>query len=116
MKCAQIREVIPAHERDSEVSFAVRKHLLTCADCRREVARYQELRSGLESMRTSSVQVPVELSQSLMAIPTNQNLVGSMRTHVARNRRAYAGGAAALAAGVLGAAVWKVRSRRVATA
>jgi anti-sigma factor RsiW len=116
MKCAEIREVIPAHERDSEANFAVRKHLLTCADCRQEVARYKELRASLESMRAGAVQVPAELSQTLMAIPSNQNLVGTVRTHVARNRRAYVGGAAALAAGALGAAVWKVRSRRVVTA
>ena len=116
MKCAEIREIIPAYERDSEASLTVRRHLLTCSGCRAEVERYRELRTGLSELRSPTVEVPIELSQKLVAIPANENLVGTVRTHVARNRRAYVGGAAALAAGVVGAAAWRLRSRRLATA
>lgn len=115
MKCAEIREVLPAYERDSQASLAVRRHLAFCSDCKREVARYRELHSGLEGLRAGSVEVPGELSQTLFEIPSTQSLVGSVRTHVARNRRAYVGGAA-LAAGALGATIWRLRSRRPATA
>ena len=115
MKCAEIREVLPAYESDSQATLAVRRHLAFCSDCKREVARYRELQANLEGMRASSVEVPRELTQALLAIPSNQNLVGSMRKHVARNRRAYVGGVA-LAAGALGATIWRLKSRRVATA
>ena len=117
MKCAEIREVIPAYERDSEASLAVRRHLLACSGCREELAHYRELRTGLSSLRDGAVEVPAELSQALFAIPSDQNLVSTVRTHVARNRRAYVGGAAAaLAAGAAGAVLWRSRSRRVVTA
>ena len=115
MKCAEIREVLPSYEPNSQTTLAVRRHLATCSDCKREVARYRELRSGLQGLRASSVEVPREFTQALFAIPSNKNLVGSVRTHVARNRRAYVGGAA-LAAGALGATIWRLKSRRVATA
>ena len=116
MKCAEIREVLPAYESDSQASLAVRRHLAFCSDCKREMARYRELRSNLEGLKANSGEVPRELTQALFAIPSNQNLVGSLRTHVARNRRAYVGGVAALTAGAVGATVWRLKSRRVATA
>lgn len=115
MKCAEIREVLPAYERDSEATLAVRRHLAFCSDCKREVARYREVQAGLENMRAASVEVPAALSRALFEIPANQSLVGSVRTHVARNRRAYVGGAA-VAAGALGATIWRLRSRHTATA
>ncbi|HYN36659.1 MAG TPA: hypothetical protein VEV82_06740 [Actinomycetota bacterium] len=115
MKCAEIREALPAYERDSEATLAVRRHLAFCSDCKREVARYREVQAGFENMRAASVEVPAALSRALFEIPANQSLVGSVRTHVARNRRAYVGGAA-VAAGALGATIWRLRSRHTATA
>jgi hypothetical protein len=70
-----------------------------------------ELLGGLE-MRT--VEPPPGLERALAAIPSHAGRVESLRTHVARNRRAYLGGAAVVLAGAAGAVL--VRRRRLAPA
>ena len=110
--CAEIREELPAYVKDRGGSLAVRRHLSRCPDCRTELARYDsmvELLGGLE-MRT--VEPPPGLARSLAAIPSEAGRVDSLRTHVARNRRAYLGGVAVVLAGAAGAAL--VRRRRLA--
>ncbi len=121
MRCEEIRELLPAYEREQQPSLAVRRHVATCADCRAELAFYKDLAGGLHDLRGVTFEVPADLSHALVEIPARRDLVrtararaGNVRTHVTRNRGAYVGGAVAVA-GALGA-LWRVRSRRVATA
>ena len=121
MRCEEIRELLPAYEREQQPSLAVRRHLAGCPDCRAELAFYKELAGGLRDLRGATLEVPPDLTRALLEIPARRDLVGNVRaragdvrTHVTRNRGAYVGGAVAVA-GALGA-LWRVRSRRVATA
>ncbi|MDQ4142376.1 MAG: hypothetical protein M3198_01305 [Actinomycetota bacterium] len=122
MKCAEIRELLPAYDREQQPGLAVRRHLASCTDCRAELAQLKELAAGLHEMRTSVVEVPPSLTASLMEIPQDQGVlatvrshVSTARTHVARNRAAYVGGAVAVA-GALGATLWRARGRRLLAA
>ena len=122
MKCAEIRELLPAYDREQQPSLAVRRHLASCADCRAELAAYRELAGSLHEMRESVIEVPPTLTASLVDIPARDGVLASARVHamnarkhVARNRTAYVGGAVAVA-GALGATVWRVRARRPAAA
>ena len=115
MRCEEIRELLPAYEPEQQPSLAVRRHLAACPDCRAEQAFYKDLATGLHHLRAATTDVPPELTRSLVAIPTQTGRVDQVRTHVARNRAAYVGGAVAVA-GALGATLWRVRSRRLATA
>jgi anti-sigma factor RsiW len=113
--CSEVREELPAYVKDRGGSLSVRRHLSRCPECRTELARYDsmvELLGGLE-MRTA--EPPPGLARSLAAIPSQGGRVQSLRTHVARNRRAYLGGAAVVLAGAAGAAVLQ-RRRRLAPA
>lgn len=113
--CDEIREELPAYVKDRGGSLAVRRHLSRCAECRTELARYDsmvELLGGLE-MRTA--EIPPGLAAQLAAIPSQASRAAAVRTHVARNRRAYLGGVAVVLAGAAGAAVLQ-RRRRMATA
>ena len=115
MRCEEIRELLAAYEPEQQPSLAIRRHLASCPGCRAEVEAYQDLATGLRDMRHSTVEVPPALTSVLEAIPSEVGVVDKARTHVARNRAAYVGGAVALA-GALGATVWRVRSRRLAAA
>ena len=122
MRCEEIRELLPAYEREQQPSLAVRRHLASCADCRTELAFYKDLATGLHDLRRATFDVPPQLTRALVEIPARRDLVGNVRSHVAnvrthvtRNRAAYVGGAVAVA-GALGATLWRVRSRRPATA
>ena len=116
MKCAEIQEILPAYADDPEVTLAVRRHLSRCADCKTELAAYNSLLDGLADMRAVAVDPPPMLSRALIAIPSNGNKVEQVRTHLARNRRRYAGGVAVAVLGAAGAAVWKTRKSRLVTA
>ena len=116
MTCVEVREEIAAFAREGNSSLAVRRHLSRCPECRVELARYQALVESLAAMRTVAAEPPAGLVAGLEAIPSSLGRVDSLRTHVTRNRGTYVGGVAVLAAGVAGAALWRVRSRRVATA
>jgi hypothetical protein len=110
MECAEIRESLPAYVRDGEVGLSVRRHVAHCSVCKSELGHYVALLAGLDEMKSSVVEPPVGLVTSLIAIPTEATRVDAVRSHVARNRRAYAGGLAMAAVGIAGAAL--VRSRR----
>lgn len=45
---------------------ALESHLLTCANCRHELIRYQELKEGLAALATRTVQPPAWLTAVLM--------------------------------------------------
>lgn len=116
MRCAEVQEMLPAVVGEQD-SLSVRRHLARCPDCRAELARYESLRSGYAGLTALTSDPPPGLLRSLQAIPSGGRRLTDVRTHVARNQRAYAGGAAAvLGAGVAGAVLWRSRSRRFATA
>lgn len=116
MKCDEVREVLPAYSRDGDVGLPVRRHLSRCDDCSAELTRYQTLLASLQAMRSETVEPPRDLVHQLAAIPYRSNRLEEARTHVARNRNRYAAGLAVAAVGAAGAAVWKTRRTRVATA
>jgi anti-sigma factor RsiW len=111
MRCEEAREMLPAHVGDPQDSLAVRRHLAGCDACRAEAERYLTLRRAMTGLGTQVIEPPVGLLASLQEIPTRGGRVQSARTHVARNKKAYVGGAV-LVAGAAGAALW--RSRRAA--
>ena len=121
MKCAEIKELLPAYASDQQPTLAVRRHLATCSGCRAELARYRELAASLPDLTTAVAEVPSDLTRALMSIPQEARVLARVRErattardHVARNRAAYVGGAVAVA-GALGATLWRTR-RRLATA
>ena len=113
MRCEEVREMLPAYTED-ELSFPVRRHLASCADCRTELARYEEIASGLSALATVQLDPPANLLPALRSIPDEIGRVDELVGHFLRNRAAYLGGAAVLA-GAAGAALWRSR-RRLATA
>jgi anti-sigma factor RsiW len=117
MKCAEIQEMLPAYTR-GETSLAIRRHLSRCPECKAELARYESLVQGLDSLQAVTVEAPPQLVDALMAIPAQAGSLDAVRTHVLRNRNAYIGGAAAAVAvaGAVGAALWRSRRQRLATA
>jgi hypothetical protein len=70
--------------------------------------------NDLATMRHESVAAPVGLESSLVAIADRSGKADQLRSHVLRNRKAYAGLAVAMA-GAAGAALLRSR-RRVAVA
>ena len=114
MTCGEIREMLPAYAGENEQSLEMRRHLARCPECRAEFDRYRSLVTDLGALTERPLDPPAYLVASLKAIPeTDRSRVAALRKHVARNRSAYAGGAAVALLGA-GAAVW--RSRRAATA
>ncbi len=111
MRCAEAREMLPAYLQDGEGSLAVRRHVSACPDCRAELRRYEALAAGLSRMRPVTAEPPPTLKPALLSIPVSGNRVESVRTHVARNRRTYAGAAAVAIAGTAGALAWWSRRR-----
>ena len=112
MRCDEVREELPAYA-GGEASLAVRRHLSTCADCRAELARYEELTSAMASLEAVTAEPPAGLKRALLAIPDEQTRVAQVRKHVARNRTAYLGGAGAVAVAAAGAVLLR---RRLAAA
>ena len=111
MRCAVAREMLPAYLQDGEGSLAVRRHLSGCPDCRAELRRYEALAGGLSRLRSVTAEAPPSLKPALVSIPVSDNRVEAVRTHVARNRRTYAGAAAVAIAGAAGAFAWWSRRR-----
>lgn len=105
MKCREMREILPAYARDAERSLRAQRHLSRCEDCRAELRRYETMLWGLGELKAQPAgEVPAGLFASLVEIPHRETKIDHMKAHVARNRKVYAGAAAALV-GVAGAAV-----------
>ena len=115
MRCEEVREILPAYTRDGDAGLQVRRHLSRCDDCNTELVQYQTLFGSLAELRDYSVQPPPELVHQLSTIPYRRQSVDELRGHVVRNRNRYAAGVAVAAIGA-GAAVWKTRRTRSATA
>jgi anti-sigma factor RsiW len=110
MRCEEIQEMLPSYGAGDD-SLTVRRHLARCTDCKRELARYQELRSSLATMRTIGAEPPSDLLPALYAIADPETRIAVVKTHLARNKKTYAGVAVAIA-GAAGAALWRSRSSR----
>lgn len=105
MNCVEMQEILPAYVRDSERSLEAKRHLSRCEDCRSELRRYETMLWGLTELRAQPVEdVPAGLLASLVEIPARESRLDVVKAHVARNRKVYAGAAAAVV-GVAGAAV-----------
>jgi anti-sigma factor RsiW len=111
VRCAEAREMLPAYMQDDEGSLAVRRHLSGCPECRAELLRYEALAGVLHRMRSVAAEPPPSLKPALLAIPLSENRVEAVRTHIARNRRTYAGAAAVAIAGAAGALACRGRRR-----
>lgn len=109
MRCEEIRETLPAFA-DGHDDLTVRRHLSGCVDCRTELERFDSLRSGLRALARDPAAAPAGLLPTLYEIPAQQDRLDVVRTHLSQHRKAYLGGAAALAAAGVSAFVW--RSRR----
>ena len=116
MSCAAVREVLPAYVRDGDGSLSVRRHLSRCTACRADLTHYEHLLASLTAMESAVAGAPAGLRASLLEIPARSGRIETVRAHVAENRKAYVSGAAVLLAGAAGAALWKSRGRRFATA
>jgi anti-sigma factor RsiW len=99
----------------ASMSLAMRRHLSRCPDCARELEQYRTLRSTTALLAGATASPPPGLRDALVALPTEQSRLDDVRSHLARHRRAYAGGVA-VALGAAGAALWRSRRRGIATA
>ena len=115
MRCDEIRETLPAFA-DGHDDLIVRRHLAGCADCRAELDRYDAVRSGLDVLAHATVAAPASLLPALYEIPSQQDRLDLVRSHLAEHRKVYLGGVAALAAAGVSALVWKSRRGRLAPA
>lgn len=118
MRCAEVREMIPALAGEGEPSLAVRRHLATCKGCRGELETYRSVLASMRTLEARPVEVPAGLAAKLIAIPGEASRIDHVRSHVTRNRAAYAGGTAAAVAvvGAAGALLWRSRRSRLAAA
>jgi hypothetical protein len=112
MRCAEVREILPAFMSDGEVSLSVRRHISRCADCKRDLAQYESIVAGLGRLETQTLEPPAGLLYALESIPARADRTAAVFSHVSRNKDAYLRGAAAaaVAAGAVGAVIWR-RSR-----
>jgi predicted anti-sigma-YlaC factor YlaD len=112
IRCEEVREMLPAYLDEPGGSLAIRRHLAGCEGCRAELARYESLKVQLPELQTHTFEAPADLLPALKAIPASPNPIEAVKTHVWRNRNAYVGGAAVLAASAA-AALWRSRRRLV---
>ncbi|MGH2702272.1 MAG: anti-sigma factor family protein [Actinomycetota bacterium] len=113
MRCAEVKEMIPALARESQPSLTVRRHLGKCRGCQQELETYRNLIASLQTLEARAVEPPPGLAAQLIAIPRGASTVDHLRSHVTRNRAAYAGGTAAAVAvaGAAAALLWRSRDR-----
>jgi anti-sigma factor RsiW len=111
--CEEVRAALPALADGDGMSLAMRRHLSRCPGCSEELEVYRELRAATAQLATAVASPPPGLKDALVTIPSGATRLDEVRSHVARHRRAYAGGVA-LALGATGAALW--RRRRLVTA
>lgn len=112
MRCAEVREMLPAYARDGEPVLGARRHLSGCPECSAELARYRTLMESLAALESAPVEPPVGLKAALVAIPARARRLEGVRSHVTRNRRKYASGVAVALAGAAATALWAARKQR----
>lgn len=116
MRCQEIAAMLPAYAGEGDLPLHVRRHLSRCGECRSKVAQYAELAEALHALpQVSSMEPPHGLREALVAIPSEAGRIEALRSHLSRNRKTYAGLLVGVA-GAAGAAVWRTRRQRPATA
>lgn len=115
MKCEEIEVMLPAYAKPGDIPLNVRRHLTRCQDCRTSLVQYEQLAGSLVTLESSAPEPPPGLRAALVSIPSEQSRLDEVRSHVSRNRKAYAG-IAVTAAGAVGAALWRSHRQRLATA
>jgi predicted anti-sigma-YlaC factor YlaD len=123
VSCNEVREALPAYVDGAYTSLPLRRHLAECEGCRSELARYERLLDAAGRLVSVTAEPPPGLLQSLLRIPAEASLAQKllwrtepMTGHLARYRAAYVGGLGFALAGAAGAALWRSRTRRLATA
>ena len=111
LTCAEVQEMLPAYVDEPRRDLSLRRHVASCESCKQDVSHYEQMSKSLKTLALQPAEPPADLLPALMAIPDADNAVAVVKTHVARNRRAYLGGAAVLVAGAAGAALWRSRRR-----
>jgi anti-sigma factor RsiW len=107
--------MLPAYAGESGLPLTVRRHLARCEGCREELAEYRTMSAGLGALPAVGIDPPPGLKAALVAIPSQSGKLQGVRSHLSRNKKTYAGVAVA-AAGAAGAALWRNRRHRLATA
>ena len=113
--CEDVRAALPALTDDAGMSLALRRHVSRCPGCSQELEAYRSLRAATAQLATAVAAPPPGLQDALVAIPSGSTRLDDVRSHLARHKRAYAGGVA-LALGATGAALWRSRRRGLVTA
>ena len=112
MRCEEIREALPAFA-DGHDDLTVRRHLAGCPECRADLDRYEAVAHGMRSLARETVAPSAQLVSALYEIPSQQDRLDVVRTHLAEHRKVYLGGAAAIAAAGVSALVWRSRKGRL---
>ncbi|MBK6970856.1 MAG: hypothetical protein IPH81_09585 [Candidatus Microthrix sp.] len=114
MICERIADSLPeAVDGTDGLGPAERAHVETCLRCQAELVQYRKLLRAMHTLRTDVVEPAPGVLAELLASVGEVGEHQAIRSLINRRRVAYAGGiAAATAAGVTGAVVIAVRSRR----
>jgi hypothetical protein len=113
VRCDRLAERLPGVVDGVALEPAAAAHLDGCLRCQADVARYRRLRRELAATRHLALQPPPDLLDALDDGLDAARWAPDGSDH--RRRAAYLGGlAATAAAGVGGALVLAVRSRRLA--
>ncbi|CAN5670021.1 hypothetical protein BH18ACT15_BH18ACT15_00050 [soil metagenome] len=113
MRCSAVRERLPTLT-EGALPKRMSRHVARCEDCRVEAARYERLSDALGSLVAHPIEPPADLHPALVAIAGTPRRL--MRSHLARNRGAYAKGAVVAVAGMAGAIAVRTRGRHPAAA
>ncbi len=113
--CEEVRAALPGAVDDAGMILAMRRHVSRCAGCSEELETYRSLRAATAGLALATAPAPPGLKDALVAIPSGTSRLDEVRSHLARNRRAYVGGFA-VALGATGAVLWRARRRGLATA
>ena len=114
MICEQISDSLPqAVDEADGLGPAERAHVETCLRCQAELVQYRKLLRAMHTLRTDVVEPAPGVLAELLASVGEVGEHQAIRSLINRRRVAYAGGiVAATAAGVTGAVVIAIRSRR----
>ena len=114
MICERIADSLPeAVDGTDGLGPAERAHVETCLRCQAELVQYRKLLRAMHTLRTDVVEPAPGVLAELLASVGEVGEHQAIRSLIKLRRAAYTGGiAAATAAGVTGAVVIAVRSRR----
>lgn len=115
MNCEEVREFLGDFGESGMTRLTVvRDHLDACADCRRELANFEELQGALESLAARTLDPPSWLEGSITeTISQKAARIAAMRTVGRQVRRPQVvTGGALVAAGIAGALLFRSKRRQ----